>query len=203
MRIIGGSWRNRKLSTPDGKDVRPTADRARESLFSILEHSGTYDRWQMAGATVLDVFAGTGALGLEALSRGAKQVIFIDASTISISIINRNIKSVKASERAKVLCQDATKLGPSKIKANLAFLDPPYRSGLAEQSLSGLMKAGWLGISALAIVETSEKEVIIPPEKFALLEKRRCGGATFWFLNYLPGPAKIEPKQGSAFPLTT
>ncbi len=188
MRIIGGSWRNRRLVTPDGKDIRPTADRARESLFSILEHSITFDHWRMAGATVLDIFAGTGALGLEALSRGAEQVIFIDNSATSVSTINRNIKAVKASAKATVLCQDATRPRPTTIRANLAFLDPPYRSGLAEQALPVLAKTGWLGPGALAVIETDKKEIIAPSEEFAFLEKRKCGGNTFWFLRYLPEP---------------
>lgn len=188
MRIIGGLWRNRRLFAPDGKDIRPTADRARESLFSVLEHSRTYESWRLAGATVLDIFAGTGALGLEALSRGAKQVVFIDNSATSVSTINQNLKTVKAATKATVLCKDATQLGPSTINANLAFLDPPYRSGLAKQALSALVKTGWLGPGALAMIETDEKEPIVPPKEFALLEKRKCGSATFWFLHYLPEP---------------
>ena len=188
MRIIGGSWRNRRLLVPDGKDIRPTADRARESLFSVLEHSKTYEPWRMTDATVLDIFAGTGALGLEALSRGAKQVVFVDDSTTSVSTINQNIKAVKAATKATVLCQDATQPGPRTINANLAFLDPPYRSGLAEQALSALVKTDWLEPGALAMIEADEKETIVPPEEFALLEKRKCGGATFWFLHYVTAP---------------
>ena len=125
MRIIGGFWRNRRLLVPTGQHIRPTADRARESLFAVLEHSKTYACWPLADATVLDIFAGTGALGLEALSRGAKQVVFIDSSATSVSTINQNLKTVKAVTKATVLCKDAAQPGPSIINANLAFLDPP------------------------------------------------------------------------------
>ena len=95
MRIIGGLWRRRRLLVPAGHDIRPTADRTRESLFSILENSGNYACWPLADATVLDIFAGTGALGLEALSRGAKQAVFIDDNATSIATVNHNLETIK------------------------------------------------------------------------------------------------------------
>ena len=184
MRIVGGFWRNRRLFVPTGQHIRPTADRARESLFAVLEHSKTYACWPLADATVLDIFAGTGSLGLEALSRGAKKVVFIDDNATSVSTISQNLETFKATKKAVVLCRDATRPGPSSANANLAFLDPPYRSSLAEQALSAFVKTGWLSPGALAIIETDEKGSIVPPEQFTLLEKRKCGSATFWFLHY-------------------
>ncbi|HIN91934.1 MAG TPA: 16S rRNA (guanine(966)-N(2))-methyltransferase RsmD [Alphaproteobacteria bacterium] len=184
MRIIGGLWRRRRLLVPAGHDIRPTADRTRESLFSILENSGNYACWPLADATVLDIFAGTGALGLEALSRGAKQAVFIDDNATSIATVNHNLETLEAAERAIVLLRDATQPGPSVASATLVFLDPPYRSGLAEKALTALVKTGWLNPGALAMVETEEKELIIPPRKFTLVEKRNCGNAKLWFLRY-------------------
>lgn len=184
MRIIGGLWRRRKILVPAGHNIRPTSDRTRESLFSILENSGNYARWPLADATVLDIFAGTGALGLEALSRGAKQAVFIDDNATSIATVSHNLEKLEASDRATVLRRDATRPGPSVTSATLVFLDPPYRSGLAEKALTAFVKTGWLNSGALAMVETDAKEPIIPPREFTLVEKRNCGKAELWFLRY-------------------
>ena len=184
MRIIGGLWRRHNLLVPAGHDIRPTSDRTRESLFNILENSGNYACWPLADATVLDIFAGTGALGLEALSRGAKQAVFIDDNAISIATVSHNLEKLQAAERATVLRRDATRPGPSVANATIVFLDPPYRSGLAEMALTALVKTGWLNLGALAIVETETKEPIIPPGEFTLVETRNCGKAKLWFLRY-------------------
>src|SRR5205085_9932590 len=151
MRIVGGSLRGRALVTPRSYAVRPTADRLRESLFNILAHA--YDD-PVAGARVLDLFAGTGALGLEALSRGAVFALFIDDAAEARALVRENIEALGLGGVARIFRRDAIKLGTAHPLPpfSLALLDPPYGQGLAEQSLAAARAGGWLIPGALAVV---------------------------------------------------
>src|ERR1700704_1855199 len=152
MRIVGGRLRGRALVLPKSQNVRPTADRLREALFNILVHA--YGD-PITDARVLDLFAGTGALGLEAMSRGAAFALFIDDSAEARALIRQNVEALGLGGTARIFRRDATKLGPvHPVEAfTLAFLDPPYRHGLAEKSLASLRDGGWLAAGALVVVE--------------------------------------------------
>lgn len=183
MRIVGGRNRGRRLFAPAGAAVRPTSDRAREALFDILSHGRfAASGLPFAGESVLDAFAGTGALGLEALSRGAARAVFMENSTEALAALRRNIAALGESERARILPGDATRPPRAIESCALIFLDPPYRSGLAGPALLALAAAGWLAPEALAIVETAAREKTAPPPGFILLDERRYGAARLAFL---------------------
>jgi 16S rRNA (guanine966-N2)-methyltransferase len=163
------------LAAPPGRDVRPTSDRAREALFNILAH-GAF-ALPFRDAAVVDAFAGTGALGLEALSRGAGEAYFLETDRAALDALRRNIAALGEDSRAHVLASDATRPPPARRAAAIAFLDPPYRSGLAAPALAALAAAGWLAPGALAAVEIGAKEDLAPPEGFERLDERRYGAA--------------------------
>jgi 16S rRNA (guanine966-N2)-methyltransferase len=184
MRIVAGRHRGRKLVAPEGADVRPTSDRAREALFNILGHgrfaAASGPAWQ--DAVVLDAFAGTGAVGLEALSRGAAEAYFLENNRAALDALRHNVDALGETARAHIRNADAT-LPPRAAKpASLAFLDPPYRSGLGPPSLAALAQAGWLAPGALAVVEVSAKEDFAPPSGWETLDERRYGAARLVFL---------------------
>ncbi|GEO82816.1 16S rRNA (guanine(966)-N(2))-methyltransferase RsmD [Pararhodospirillum oryzae] len=155
MRITGGEWRGRALLVPVGTRVRPTSDRARAALFNVLMHRFQgRDGFGLAGGRVLDAFAGSGALGLEALSRGAAHVTFFDTAPPSLRAVEANLKAMGGQERASVIRADAVRPPPPAQPVGLAFLDPPYAEGLADRALSQLLRAGWLAPGALVCVET-------------------------------------------------
>jgi 16S rRNA (guanine966-N2)-methyltransferase len=183
MRIIGGRHRGRPLLAPPGEAIRPTADRVREALFNILEHGN----FAAGGApfrdrAVLDVFAGTGALGLEALSRGAAQASFIELAPDARKLIAANVKALGEASRAEILAADATAPPRPRVKVALALLDPPYGSGLGQRALAALAKAGWFEPAALAVLELGTKDEAEIPEGFTLLDERRYGAAKLMFL---------------------
>jgi 16S rRNA (guanine966-N2)-methyltransferase len=183
MRIVGGRHRGRRLLAPPGEVVRPTSDRAREALFNILSHGRlAADGIPFAGAAVLDAFAGTGALGLEALSRGATEAVFIERDPEAIAVLRRNVASLGESARAEILPGDATRPPRAGLQCTVAFIDPPYRSGLAAPALAALDRTGWLAPDALAIVELGAREPLVPPDAFALLDERVYGAARLVFL---------------------
>jgi 16S rRNA (guanine966-N2)-methyltransferase len=182
MRIIAGTWRGRRLLTPKNLAIRPTSDRAREALFNILEHGAPPVR----GARFLDLFCGTGAVGLEALSRGAAEVLLIDADTTALAIAETNLARLGSPANVRLLARDATCLGPARQPCNLLFLDPPYRSGLATPALAALTGGGWLAREARIIVELSAKEDLTVPDGYALEQERRYGAAKFVFLRAAP-----------------
>lgn len=181
MRIVGGTWRGRALA-PLGKGapkdhLRPTSDRVRESLFNVIEHGHGLD---LDGITVLDLFAGTGALGLEALSRGAGFATFVDQGRAAQRLIQANIEALEA--EAKVIPRDARKLGPnSGVPAGLVFLDPPYGQGLGAPALVAAAQAGgWISVGALIVWEENGPQTA--PNGFALREHRRYGDTHVTFL---------------------
>lgn len=182
MRIVGGRHRGRRLAAPDGRDTRPTTDRTREALFNILSHAD----WapELEGAVVVDAFCGTGALGLEALSRGAAHCSFLDLGRGALEAVRANVTALGEEARASVLRADATKPPPPRQPCTLAFLDPPYGKGLVPPALNGLARAGWLAPGALMVVEVAEKDPLPPPAGFAALDERRYGDTRVAFLRY-------------------
>jgi 16S rRNA (guanine966-N2)-methyltransferase len=181
MRIVGGRFRGRALATPNSQAIRPTSDRLRETLFNILAHA--YGD-PVEGARVLDLFSGTGALGLEALSRGAAFVLFVDEGAEARALIRGNVDALGAGGATKVFRRDATRLGPvSPLEPfSLVFLDPPYGKGLAERALASAHEGGWLKPGALAIVEETAEAGFAPPEGFDEVERRAYGDTQLTFL---------------------
>jgi len=175
VRIIAGSWRGRSIDVPPGSTVRPTSDRVREALFNRLAHSFTEIGFRLAGARVIDVFAGTGALGLEALSRGAAHAVFLDRSPEVIELIKRNAAKLGADDRATIMNADGAHLPRAAVACDLAFLDPPYGEGLIEPALKGLALQGWLKPGGLVSVETDASEVLADVAGYTLLDRRDYG----------------------------
>ena len=185
MRIVGGEFRGRNLAAPKSNAIRPTTDRTRESLFNILAHAhpGLLD-----GTRVLDLFAGTGAVGIEALSRGAKSALFVENSVEGRSLLWENIDALGLHGRARILRRDATDLGPaSNIEPfQLVFADPPYGKGLGEKALFAAHAGGWLAPGAVAILEErADAQVIVDPV-FKFIEERSFGDTKMYFFSYRP-----------------
>ena len=184
MRIIAGKFRGRNLEAPHSNGIRPTSDRLRESIFNILEHN--YD-YAADHARVLDLFAGTGACGLEALSRGAEYAVFVDTGTEARGIIRRNIEKLGVGGISRIFRRDATCLGSAHPNQpfSLVFCDPPYGKGLTVTALSSCREGGWLASDALIIAE-DEKGVdpLIPADGFEFLEERIYGETRIQFARY-------------------
>lgn len=191
MRIVAGRHRGARLEAPPGDATRPTSDRARQALFDTLT-GGRFDI-DLNDAVVLDLFAGTGALGLEALSRGAARAVFVEKDRAALAVLNRNIAHLKAGDRALVLAQDATELGRARTPAALVLMDPPYRQGLVGPALQALLAGGWLVPDALIVVEQAKDEALDLPPGFELLDDRRYGAARFLFLRQAT-PEKATPE---------
>jgi 16S rRNA (guanine966-N2)-methyltransferase len=181
MRIVGGRLRGRTIVAPKTDTIRPTADRLRESLFNILAHS--YGD-PVSGARVLDLFAGTGALGLEAASRGAAFVLFVDEGAEARALLRANVETLGLGGTTRIFRRDATKLGsPHPLEPfGVVFSDPPYRKGLAEQALASALDGGWLAPGALAVVEEAADAKFTAPEGFQELERRDYGETELVFL---------------------
>lgn len=184
MRIIGGEYRGRSIRAPKGRDTRPTTDRVREALFNVLAHADYAP--PLAGARGLDLFAGSGALGLEALSRGATFVLFVDTDAAARAAIRANLMELGLQGRAKIWRRDAVKMGRcAPMPAfDIAFLDPPYGQGLAERALATLAAEGWLKPGALAVVEESARAGFTAPQGFSLLDERAYGDTLLRFLQF-------------------
>jgi 16S rRNA (guanine966-N2)-methyltransferase len=185
MRIVGGRHGGRTLSAPKSQAIRPTADRLREALFNILQHS--YGD-PVTGARVLDLFAGTGALGLEAHSRGAAFVLFVDDGAEARALLRGNVDALGAGGSSKVYRRDATRLGPAHPMEpfSLAFLDPPYGKGLAERALTSAQEGGWLVAEALVVVEEAAGAGFTAPDVFTEIERRDYGDTQLVFLRLNP-----------------
>jgi 16S rRNA (guanine966-N2)-methyltransferase len=181
MRIVGGIFRGRRLGVPAGRSTRPTTERTREALFNILGH-GTDDYRAPEGLLVLDLFAGSGALGFEALSRGARAVTFIENDRRAADLIIRNAQTLGVDDNVTVLRRDARKLGPASVQFDLVLMDPPYGRNLAEQSLEQLSSQHWLDNEALIVVELGADETLRPPAGYHELTRRRYGAALLVFL---------------------
>jgi 16S rRNA (guanine966-N2)-methyltransferase len=181
MRIVGGRLRGRSLHAPKSQGVRPSADRLRESLFNILAHAHGDPA---SGARVLDLFAGTGALGLEALSRGAAFALFVDDGAEARALIRANVEALGLGGVTRIFRRDATRLGPAHPREpfGLVFLDPPYRQGLAEPALASARAGGWLDPDALIVVEEAAEAAFTAPAGFREVERRRYDDTELVFL---------------------
>jgi 16S rRNA (guanine966-N2)-methyltransferase len=185
MRIIAGEWRGRKLIAPEGESTRPTADRTRETLFSmLLSRLGSFE-----GLVVADLFAGSGALGLEALSRGAERAIFVEQDPAAIRAIRANIAAMRAQQRCDVRAGSVMTLGPAKDVPDLVLLDPPYGSGAGLVALDRLARLGWIGPATWVSLETGATEDV-RLRSLELQAERKVGKAriTLWRV-----PAQPEP----------
>ena len=188
LKVVGGRHRGRSIATPEGDTTRPTSSRARESLFNILAHASWRDDGTspLIDARVLDAFAGSGALGIEALSRGAAHATFRDNDATAIRLIGENLRKLGETGNAKVIRADATRPPPSREACDLVFLDPPYRSGHAAPALLALAEAGWLKPGAIATVELANTEDMLPPPSFETIDERRYGLAKIMILRRTP-----------------
>lgn len=175
MRIVGGKFKGHGLFGPASGATRPTSDRVRESLFNILAHG--IEGFEIEGARVMDLFAGTGALGLEALSRGGKFCQFIDEGADARSVIRRNADALGAIGLCKIWRRDATKLGPCAPQSpfDLVFVDPPYNKGLGEKALVSLLEGGWLAAGAVVVLEEAEKAVVGDIAGLSKIDERTYG----------------------------
>jgi 16S rRNA (guanine966-N2)-methyltransferase len=181
VRIIAGKHKGRPLSVPPGTAVRPTSDRAREALFDILAHGRFADGPAYLDAMVLDAFAGTGAFGLEALSRGARHVTFLEKDRDARAALTDNVRKLGETAHCTILGGDALKPPRGMGPCNLVFLDPPYNEDLAASALAALASAGWIAEDALVIVEVAAKQAFAVPAGFAVLEERKYGAARLVF----------------------
>ena len=181
MRVVGGRLKGRNLASPSSRNIRPTADRLREALFNILIHA--YDD-PIEDARVLDLFAGTGALGIEAVSRGAAFALFVDNGAEARALLRNNVEALGLGGVTKVYRRDAARLGPVHPLEpfSLAFLDPPYRMKLAEQALGSLRDGGWLTSGALLVVEEATSAAFAAPAGFEELERRAYDDTEFTYL---------------------
>lgn len=185
MRIIAGEWRGRKLVAPKNDNTRPTADRTRETLFSMLaSRVGSFD-----GLIVADFFAGSGALGLEALSRGAEQCLFVEQDRDALDALRRNLSSLGAAPRADVRASSVMSLGPAQRRFDLLLFDAPYGTGAANVALDKLNRLGWIGPESLISIETGDKEEVAV-RNFDVEVERRVGKAK---LTLLRPSAPAEP----------
>jgi 16S rRNA (guanine966-N2)-methyltransferase len=184
MRIVGGRLRGRALAAPKSPGVRPTADRLREALFNILAHA--YGD-PVSGARALDLFAGTGALGFEALSRGAAFALFVDDGAEARALMRQNVEALGLAAATRIFRRDATKLGPAHPVEpfSLAFLDPPYRKGLAEKALVSARAGGWLTDAALIVVEEAVDAGFAAPDGYEELERRTYDDTEFTLLRHV------------------
>ena len=186
MRLTSGRFRGKPIRAPEGRATRPTSDRARQAVFNILEHAP----WSpgLQGARVLDLFAGSGALGLEALSRGAAFCLFVETDEAARGAIRDNVEALGLFGAARIHRRDATDLGPRPASAGaafgLAFLDPPYAAGLGELALAALAGGGWLTPDPLCVLERGSGEPPLVADGFTLLDQRVYGVAEVSFLRW-------------------
>ena len=191
MRIIAGKYRGRRLAAlgkgDAGAHLRPTSDRVRESLFSMLTHHDVIE-----GARVLDLFAGTGAVGFEALSRGAASVCFVENGRSGQRLIGENMRKLDTAADTQLLRHDATRLGPwTQAAFDLVFLDPPYGKSMGQKALVAAAEGGWLAPGALIVLEEAKRADFSPPAPFTFLDRRDYGDTSLFFLR-----APLDPGGG-------
>lgn len=179
MRIISGKHRGRRIAMHDDADIRPTSGRTREAIFNILTHGsfGREGESPLIDKRVVDIFCGTGGLGLEALSRGAKHVTFIDRNSQSLALVRENVANFKEEDATHFLRNDSTQLPPATFPCTVAFADPPYNKGQAAPALKSLKEQGWLEDNALVVLELSTHELLHIPEGFELMDERKYGNS--------------------------
>ncbi|MEJ0065456.1 MAG: 16S rRNA (guanine(966)-N(2))-methyltransferase RsmD [Caulobacteraceae bacterium] len=187
MRIVAGTFRGRQLVAPKGQSTRPTADRTRQALYNVLEHAP----WTIGlrNRRIIDAFAGSGALGLEAISRGAAFCLFLDRGAAACEAIGANVDALKLTDRTRIDRRDPTTLSARSnddgLPFDLAFFDPPYGQGLGEAALTRLAAGGWLAADALAVLERGTADPAPTPAGFQLLDERTWGAARVSFLSPL------------------
>lgn len=181
MRIVAGKFRGRPLAAPADQRIRPTSDRVREAVFNILAHG--FDGFAVEGANVIDLFAGTGALGLEALSRGARACLFVEEDAEARGLIRQNIETLQLTGQTRIYRRDATDLGQAGNREpfSLAFIDPPYGKALGEKALASAVGGGWLAAGALIVLEERAGIDIAWPEGCREIEARTWGDTTVHF----------------------
>ncbi|MEL6373073.1 MAG: 16S rRNA (guanine(966)-N(2))-methyltransferase RsmD [Pseudomonadota bacterium] len=186
MRIVAGRLRGRALTAPKDHAIRPTSDRVRETIFNVLAHGLNDADVDVEGAQVLDLFAGTGALGLEALSHGAAFCLFVETSVAARAIIRRNIEAFELTGCTRIHRRDATALGEAgtRIPADLVFLDPPYAQGLGERALRAAASGGWLADGAVTVWEEAARATLDVPAGFTVLSDRVIGDTRVVFARY-------------------
>lgn len=179
MRIISGKHRGRRIAMHDGSDIRPTSGRTREAIFNILTHGsfGREGESPLIGKRVVDIFCGTGGLGLEALSRGAQHVTFIDRNPQSLGLARENAEHFGELDNTAFIRSDSTQLPPATFACTVAFADPPYNKGQAAPALKSLKEQGWLEPNALVVLELSAHELIHLPEGYELMDERKYGNS--------------------------
>jgi len=184
MRVVSGRFKGRALASERGHGVRPTSDRVRESIFNVLIHrNGTFD---INGARVIDLFAGTGALGLEALSRGASYALFVETAASRRAVIRSNIDTLAVGGLTRILKRDARDLGKpvGSLGFTLAFLDPPYGHGFAEPALMSLANGGWLTHGAMVVIEETAYSELSLSHHYEIWEARTIGDTRVTFALY-------------------
>ncbi|MEL6946400.1 MAG: 16S rRNA (guanine(966)-N(2))-methyltransferase RsmD [Pseudomonadota bacterium] len=186
MRIVGGDYRGRRLETPSNDTIRPTTDRTREALFNILTNAFAIN-WR--NTRILDLFSGTGALGLEALSRGAPFAVFVEQSTQGRGLVRSNIEALGLTGRTKLFRRDATRLGAVGTLApfQLVFADPPYAKGLGERAAASLAQGGWMAPSALFVLEEKRGSLPVTLPDFVALGVRAMGDTEIGIFQYAAG----------------
>ncbi|MEQ1672888.1 MAG: 16S rRNA (guanine(966)-N(2))-methyltransferase RsmD [Hyphomicrobium sp.] len=182
MRVVSGKFRGRAIAAPEHEGLRPTSDRVRESVFNILAHG--IDDFELAGSRVMDLFAGTGALGLEAMSRGASYCLFVEDNADARALIRDNIEAFGLTGETRIFRRDATDLGPASAKDSftLAFLDPPYGKGLGEKALAILADGKWLVPGAIAVLEERAGVAVDIPAAYEAIDQRTYGDTEIRFL---------------------
>lgn len=186
MRITGGRLRSRPLFGPQDARIRPTSDKVRQAIFNLLEHHPELADFSLARARVLDLFAGAGTLGLEALSRGAAYCLFVDDSAESRALIRRNIEALDLTGATKIWRRDAAALGRLDTLAlfDVAFLDPPYHKDLIQPALRAMHEGGWLEQGAVIVTESDEEDRIVPPGDYLAFDRRTYGGTIITLFRY-------------------
>jgi 16S rRNA (guanine966-N2)-methyltransferase len=186
MRVVGGEFRGRALAAPKSQEIRPTSDRLRQTLFDILMHGHGE---KLNGGRALDLFAGTGALGIEALSRGASYALFVEEGVEARGLIRTNIDSLGLTGRSRVFRRDATRLGEAGTVApfDLAFADPPYGKGLGEAALASALAGSWLKPDALCVLEESAKASMQGIRGFEEIDRRTVGDSQLLFYRFASG----------------
>ena len=184
MRIVAGTLRGRAIAAPKHDGLRPTSDRVRESLFNILEHG--IEGFDLEGARVIDLFAGTGALGIEALSRGAAFCLFVDTSAEARALVRSNVEAFGLTGVTRIFRRDSTSLGPlgTLQPFTLAFLDPPYGQGLGERALAALTEGGWLKPGAIVVVEERKDSEVPISSPFEEIDRRVYGDTQIVIARY-------------------
>lgn len=188
MRIIGGKYSGKKLTSPTTGDTRPTSDKARQAIYNILSHK---DFPSIHDVLVLDVFAGSGAMGIEALSRGAKHAYFIDNHLPAIRVIEQNIMSIGEKEKSTVLQHDVTQCFRAPEEVGFVFCDPPYQQGLIFPALNKLKENGWLKDGAICVIEMHKSEPSELPDFVRITKEKTYGVAKILFATYKVTPDKI------------